>query len=49
MAFAEKDRLFTEFRGTLTENYILQSMKPYSVVTPLPEISLPMFKTPKNG
>ena len=27
-AFSEGDRLFTEFRGALTENFILQSLKP---------------------
>jgi len=27
-AFTDGDRLFTEFRGALTENYVLQSLKP---------------------
>jgi predicted AAA+ superfamily ATPase len=33
-AFAEGDRLFTEFRGALAENYVLQSLKP--IVAPSP-------------
>ncbi len=33
-AFGEGNRLFTEFKGALTENYILQSMLPQFEVTP---------------
>ena len=33
-AIAEGDRLFTEFKGSLTENFILQSLKPQLEVTP---------------
>ena len=33
-AFGEGNRLFTEFKGALTENYILQSLMPQWEVTP---------------
>lgn len=33
-AIAEGDRLFTEFKGALTENFILQSLKPQFEVAP---------------
>ena len=33
-AFSEGDRLFLEFRGALTENYALQSLKPILNATP---------------
>ena len=33
-AFSEGSRLFTEFRGALTENYILQSLMPLLSATP---------------
>ena len=33
-AFGEGNRLFTEFKGALTENYVLQSLIPQSEVTP---------------
>lgn len=33
-AIAEKNRLFVEFKGALTENYILQSLMPQYEVTP---------------
>lgn len=33
-AFAEGNRLFTEFKGALTENYILQSLTPLFEVSP---------------
>ncbi len=34
LAFSEKNRLFTEFKGALTENYVLQSLIPQFEVTP---------------
>lgn len=33
-AFAEGNRLFTEFKGALTENYVLQALLPQFEVTP---------------
>ena len=33
-AFGEGNRLFTEFKGALTENYVLQSLTPQFEVTP---------------
>jgi predicted AAA+ superfamily ATPase len=33
-AFSEKYRLFSEFRGALTENFILQSLKPQLSLPP---------------
>ncbi len=33
-AFAEGDRLFTEFHGALTENYVLQALRPQSDTLP---------------
>jgi predicted AAA+ superfamily ATPase len=33
-AFSEKNRLFSEFRGALTENFILQSLKPQLPLSP---------------
>ena len=33
-AFGEGNRLFTEFKGALTENYILQSLAPQFEVLP---------------
>ena len=33
-AFGEGNRLFTEFKGALTENYVLQSLIPQFEVTP---------------
>ena len=34
LVFAEKNKIFTEFKGALTENYILQSLLPQFSVTP---------------